>query len=285
MIGCVAAAAVLIALGSRWTKTISTQDQPAATQSTVAKAEGIEGRVTRKSWSQDLASSLLAGDAIRHLDRTFIESRSHLEVSLKGYRLRVLGPGEIIFEQWSPSDPASPVVMHLISGHLDMLTEGERGKVYVTKDRQLTDPKGASLPVERGLIISSLGFSNSGLTLPTVTEAQTATGGTVSMAGENDSEPLPGSLTNAYLDGVIAQEQEQFQRCQANSLRDHSDAKGQVVVGMTISPDGRVSDLHVMTSTIQDDKLHGCILQIFSRLKFRPFQGAAIVRSYPLTFE
>lgn len=282
---CLVVGVVLIIMGPRWAP--KSQPAPEPETATVGQATAVEGKVSRVPWNHKEAHPVTNDSNLNHLDRLYIESRSQIDLTVMGYKIRLLGPAEMILERWSPSDSNSAVAIHVVSGNLEMLTEGERGKVYVLKDELMTDPKGASLQKQRGLIISPLSLAASGaLTVPVIDEAGTGTSvGTVALAGDNDTEPLPDSLSNAYLDGEIAKEQDQFQRCQANSLRDGGEVKGQVVIGMTITPQGKVQDVHIMTSTLMDDKLHGCVLGIFSRLKFRPFKGASIVRSYPLSFE
>ncbi len=264
--------------------------EPASDRPVLAQVEKSEGKVSHRNHTMSSAQMIAAESGIGNLDLIVVESRASLLISAKGYQIKLIGPGQFLFEMWLPQDPDGPLLIHRLAGQMEMVKEGERGKVFVVSSQGFTDPKGASLNLgPRGLILSPLTLSQSGDEVkapPPLEDPPTQqTSGEISLANGSDAEPESQSLSNEYLDRVISQQQELFQRCQANALRDQGEVRGQVVMALTISPQGKMENVHVMTSNIQNDKLLSCLVQVFEQIKFKPFSGPSIVRSYPLSFE
>lgn len=267
----------------------SSESQSAETpRAALAQVLSLEGKVSHRNHKMSSAQLIEPGSTIGNLDLIVVEARSQMSISAKGYEIRLNGPGQFLFEMWLPQDAEGPLLIHRLAGQLDMLKEGERGKVFVISGQGFSDPKGASVNLgPRGLILSPLVLGSAPRPEePAPSEAApTGTTGRISLANGADVDPDGQSLTNEYLDSMISSQQEMFQRCQANALRDQGEVRGQVVMALTISPTGKMEDVHVMTSNIQNEKLLSCLIQVFEQIKFRPFSGPSIVRSYPLSFE
>lgn len=278
-------AILLIAFGPEWADHFGRgHDVAPSVQVEVGQIQTAEGSSSRRHYGQDKFRDFKTPVAIRNLDTLQIQSRAKVQLTLNGYKLALAGPALMVFELWNSANPTGPIVLHLISGQMNVLTEGEAGKLYVVRKGELQDPKGASVVRERSLLVTplSIGEPPSAPVLPTPTlSANKAATNPISADQEEDSA----LLSNEYLDSEIAKQQEQFQRCQNNALREQGEVKGQILVGLTISPDGKVDNARILASTLQDDKLHSCLLQVFQRIKFKTFTGAPIVRSYPLNFE
>lgn len=282
-IGLIAVALVLIFLGPQWADRFGQSYDPAPSpEPAIGKLEVKDGRADYRPFRHDRFSSVTGKSDLHHLSSLQVQSRGLVVLELSGYVLQFSGPGLAIFERWTATDEKSPILIHLVSGSLNEVAAGEPGKLYVLHNGEMTDPKGAALKKGRTLRISavSVGEPSAQPPSPTISEA-----GTAVATPSADTEPLPPALTNEYLDGEIAKEAEQFQRCQSNAVRDHGAVKGQILIGLTINPDGKVAEAQVLSSTFQDERLYSCLLQVFRRVQFRPFNGPPIVRSYPLTFE
>ncbi|MGE0761764.1 MAG: AgmX/PglI C-terminal domain-containing protein [Bdellovibrionales bacterium] len=281
-----AVAILLITFGPKWADRFSHRyDQTAAKQAVVAKINELEGNASRRSYGEENFQDLTATGDLYNLDTVQIQSRGKMQITSGGYKLVVQGPGLFVLESWNNSVPDSPVVLHMISGQMYLISEGTPGKLYVVRGGEMLDPKGAGILRERSLLITPL---NVGEPAP-ITEPTSATAPMVTRPVMNPVEADPDEekriLTNDYLDGEIAKQQDQFQRCQNNALREQGEAKGQIMVGLTILPQGKVSQARILTSSITNPQLHSCVIQVFYRMKFNAFEGAPIIRSYPLNFE
>ena len=160
-----------------------------------------------------------------------------------------------------------------------MTAEGPPGQLYVIKNGILKDAKGAFLDQNR---IISLPIVRGNTSIKTTRSPSSR----IPIASQTDQMPLSkGTLSNEYLDQRISQEQESFQRCHSNAIRNQIDVKGEYLVGITISPEGKVTEAQILSSTLENPSLQSCVLQVFRRITFNRFEGANIVRSFPLRFE
>lgn len=289
----------LIAYGPKWAERFGRSYDPvSAPLPAIGQYSELDGNASRRGYSDVKFLELAAPFPLQNLDTVQVQARSKLQITLNGFKLLVQGPAQLVFELWTSTNAKGPAVIHLSSGQLSVITEGEAGKLYVVRDGELTDPSGASVIRERSLLVTPLNIGEppSAPIIPTPTlssgwDARNQTRNKIvqekispTEEGQTEEDNTT-AVTNEYLDAEIAKQQEQFQRCQNNALREQGEVKGQILVGMTISPEGKIDNARILTSTIQDDKLHTCVLQIFQRLKFKAFNGAPIVRSYPLNFE
>ena len=276
----------LIVYGPKWADRFGRNyDTAPKAQPSIGQISLMDGIATRRSYGHSRFLDFTTPADLQNLDTVQIQSRGKIELTLNNYKLLINGPGLLVLELWNNSDPSGPIVLHMISGQMHVLSEGLPGKLFVVRDGELTDAKGASVVRERSLLVTPLNIGEppSAPILPTPTlSAANKAMATSNSADEDEDSKL---LTNEYLDTQIAGQKDQFQRCQNNALREQGEVKGQILVGLTISPEGKISNARVLASTIDDDKLHTCVLQIFQRLKFKSFNGAPIVRSYPLNFE
>lgn len=273
-----AVAALLIVEGPDWSEKLGRSgDLVVRDQFEVGQVLEVEGTGTRVPFPQGSPMDLETAQTLRHLDKIELQSRAKVQISLKGFKLVLQGPGLFIVESWNSQQPKGPALLQVISGDFYILNEGPSGQLFVLKDGELKDPKSASAPKVRSLLISQLQL---GEPVPSTLPAEVGMSTTSSKPSEQDEIP-----SNDYLDGEIGKQKDQFQKCQSNALREQAEARGQILVGLTIAPDGKVTEVRVVNSTMLDNKMNSCILEVFRRLKFNPFKGAPIVRSFPLSFE
>lgn len=75
-----------------------------------------------------------------------------------------------------------------------------------------------------------------------------------------------------------------FGKCYTNYLRKNPKSAGKLQVEFTILPNGQVEQAKVLSSTIKDEPLDSCVLQVMRGTRFRPFSGSAKKIIYPLSF-
>jgi hypothetical protein len=70
-----------------------------------------------------------------------------------------------------------------------------------------------------------------------------------------------------------------------HSLRTMDIAGGQIVLGFVISPNGPVSEAHVVSTTFKDRQFVGLVLEIVRRIDFGPTSAAETrVSELPISF-
>ncbi len=90
---------------------------------------------------------------------------------------------------------------------------------------------------------------------------------------------------NQSMDAVLAKQAAEFQRCRLNRVVDIGEIKGLVLLGVTVFPNGRVTDVSLLQSNISDKQLIQCLTSSIYKAVFQPFEGEAIQRAYPIEFE
>lgn len=105
---------------------------------------------------------------------------------------------------------------------------------------------------------------------------------------ETDDEDLDISNENksSKLEEAIAIKRPLLKKCYENYLKENPLATGKLVVEFSLQPSGRVSSTRIKDSSFfQDSQFKKCIQNVFSRVKISPFNGQAILVSYPIEFE
>ena len=59
-----------------------------------------------------------------------------------------------------------------------------------------------------------------------------------------------------------------LRRCYARSLETNATLEGKLEIGLTIASDGRVSEAHVVQTTLDDAALPACMLAVVRKLRF-----------------
>lgn len=95
----------------------------------------------------------------------------------------------------------------------------------------------------------------------------------------------PDTLSNEYINEMIADRQKWLQKCWVARLSENPKLKGRLVLQFEITRRGKVRDAQVAESTIKDEVLQSCVVQVMERIPFRSFKGPEISLSYPINFE
>lgn len=92
-------------------------------------------------------------------------------------------------------------------------------------------------------------------------------------------------LSNESIAQVIQGQKSFFNRCYVQHLKRKPDSRGEIAVSFSIMSSGRMNRARILNSTIPDEKLKACVLEVLNRCRFRPFSGAPIEVTYPLKFD
>lgn len=277
----------------------------------VAKYTLPEGeRVWRRFHGRPRNTRLLKSGSIHHQDQILVDKKSSLTLSFpNGTELRLLENTKAIIELWNPNDTNSPIYLTILFGDFELLRDGAKGKLFIIKDRQLFSP--SFRPKKKGFEMifrsSEIGIARRELN-PTPEEATKVENSNEAVENEeaapqpaapNPTSPptketlpvsttassIPDTLTNSYIEDTIIVQKGQFQKCQANAIRETGPVNGQVVISFTIDPRGKIDEAKVLQTTIENQQLLNCLLSVFRNTSFQSFKGEPITRSFPLTFE
>jgi hypothetical protein len=230
-----------------------------------------------------------------------IHDGERVEVSKGGRALVILSSldefefgslSSVHLQLWNSLDPASPIYLGWLAGPVELRKMGVKGKAYVVKDGRLYLP--GQRPVQKAMALTVLRAAPLDMTLAESQPIGDAdafegsgeedeNGGGERKTGSFGAEPE--TLSNEYIDEVIATRQAQFQKCWLSKLKDEPNLKGKIVVQFLISKRGRVREPHISDSTLADETLKKCVTQVIERLQFRSFSGAEISLTYPISFE
>ena len=258
------------------------------TNVTVAKYTMVKGQVWRRHYGRTRDSRLRRSGTIHHQDQITVERRSHLDLHFpSGVEIRLEEKTKAVVEFWNPADSNSPVYLNILIGDYSLLKKGQRGKLFVIQDRQLFSP--THRPKKKAFVLklksSELGLATGGSPDELMGDSPLPDGVSAELPPAEGTDGKAATLTNKYIEEIIARQKKNFQRCQANAIRDMGKVKGQVLVGFTIQPRGKIEEAKVLQSTIKNQQLMDCLVSVFKTCRFQEFTGTPIVRSYPLSFE
>ncbi len=274
-----------------------------------AKLLLAEGRV-HLSVSPHQERLLLSGGGLNRplLQGQLLETgpRSWAQLEVRSGRIELGEYAQARFELWNPADPQSPLHIVVHRGDFRVLEEPKAGEVFVIQGGRLSALNRAFVeslqdPAPQRRLEMDPGQEFRSITISSLDDQDSLSEAAEDLAHGEGAEDPEGdieetsdetlerlgirSLSNNYIDQVIAQQRRQFQRCQANNLRDNLPARGELVMGIRISPRGQVEEVKVLRNTVGDQTMVNCVSSVMERLRFRSFDGPPIERSYPLNFE
>lgn len=193
----------------------------------------------------------------------------------------------VSLELWNSRDAASPVYVGWQLGQVQTRTKGVKGKAYLVRDGRLYFP--GQSPSNKPLALTVLRAAPIDMQLADAGHDELEVDAEpVALPAESEAPAQgaePETLSNEYIDEMIAGRQAQLQRCWLSRLKENPDLKGQVMLQFEITRRGRVRDLRVVDATIQDEALHRCVISVVERIVFRSYKGQDISISYPINFE
>lgn len=255
-------------------------DQPLATISTV------EGRVELSRHHTSFSGQLPKGQKLEvslyNFDKvqTYFGSNTTVQF-LDGFELIFSPRSLFVIEQWAPEENQGPIYINLIAGNFHVKKKGRAGSLFIVQRGIVFDPNHKPKSRRRFLSLNSaMYFSSDVASQDKAKESQAKP-----QISSPPSQSLLRSLSNEYIDETIAKHQDQLIRCQSHALRSDKNSTGQLLVGISIDPRGKMKDVKILASDIENGDLQKCVQSVLLRTRFRPFSGPEIVRSYPLIFE
>lgn len=203
---------------------------------------------------------------------------------LNGYEIELYENSRIVIEQWNPALSDSPILLSILMGEGHLSKTGPTGQLFIFKNGQLLQTLPSLEGGSRPFMVNiqqrdpSVGLLHD----PT---AAVETDAPPSNRPVDSNSGLPSTLSNEFMDEVLAAQKGKFSNCQANAIRSGQSAKGLVTIGFIISSDGKVKEPRVLTGLEVDRNFQTCLLGAVGETRFKPFLGPQIVRSFEIQFE
>ncbi len=290
----VAAALTWLVLSEPGAKVLAGWLQPWRPQGPqVARVVELDGtmKTVRDGRVEIFEGALSAPLMVNSGDRLEIDAKSRAVVVLNSQDELQLGPlTAASLQLWNERDVNSAVYVNLLSGTSELRKAGKKGQAYIVRDGRLYLPgqKATGKPLALTVLKTApldLQFAEDSERGNTATEfdAETSLAEEPAPPGEFGAEP--DTLSNEYIDESISSRQNLLQKCWMARVRENPNMKVQMTVQFEISRRGKVKEVKVADSSVNDETLKNCVSQVFERLTFRSFKGSEIALSYPIQFE
>jgi hypothetical protein len=92
-------------------------------------------------------------------------------------------------------------------------------------------------------------------------------------------------LTEDEISGVMASHRSSFFKCYTQLLQKEPQAKGETTLSFTIDNSGKLMTYDMTSAKLQRPEFKKCLLDVMSRVTFRPFQGQPVSTLFPIKFE
>ncbi len=239
----------------------------------LAQIKSVHGSVEVKTYDNGLWSPLKKVDSslkVHHLDQYYVHSESSfILLTPKKSEIEIGSESQIIVESWDTSDPQAPLYIFIQEGDYIMKKYTRGDKVYVIKDDSIFNSE------EKIPYITFTSKKSEKVKLAPKLPKKEDFG---------DHKKLK-TLSNEFIDKTFSKQKSKIQRCQINRVQEVGLLKGKIILGVKIISDGEVGDLKVLKNEPADDPLIQCLKTVIYRMKFPPFSGASIYRSYPIVFQ
>lgn len=273
--------------GSHWLTQLVAPEPPAGP--VVGRLVRTDGRVKRIRGGdvQEIKGPLAAPVDLNNGDRVETNENTTALLSLNSQdEIELGGLTAVTLQLWNGNDPNSALYLNVLTGDIESKKGGVRGRAYVVRDGRLYLP--GQKPVEKPLALTVLRSAPLDMQISENAAGQTVesdSGDGQPSADQAVSAVEPETLSNEYIDEMIVHRQSQLQKCWLTRLKEKPDLKGQMVVQFEITRRGKVHELKVADSTMDDEALNKCVLTVLERITFRSFKGPEISLSYPINFE
>ncbi len=235
--------------------------------------------------------------------QTLANSRAVIEL-LSGDRLEIAAQSLVAVDLWNASIQSSPVVVQVLTGQIRPISLGQKGLAYVVEKGQLKLPESSGLnrfrsiqsqkrspasPMKKALASRDPSSKHSQRLYEPEPRPERMADIPVPEQGRFQEELLSQSSGNPlslrFIDTIVRGNQIHFERCQINALRTGTPTKGNLLLGLTFSPKGRIKNVQLIESTLANESLQQCALSVLERTQFQPYDGEEIQHTLPLMFE
>ena len=274
-------------------------------QMEVARIVLNEGRVDISRYHTYQVSRLRRGSNLDiplfHMDKITTQARSQTKlVFLDGYEIQFFPYSQFILEAWDLENKSGPIYINLTAGDYRVIKKGRAGSVYIVHNNQIFLPSQKPKAVPRRLIsyadkdFASLqaAQNNDEEVLQSPEEEPNREiepdNKQRPSASSNNSQSEPATslntLTNEYIDEVFARNADQLKKCQSFAIRENQNAKGEIILGLSIAPRGKMEEVTIMKSSLENQDFEKCVTSVFERTRCKAFDGKQIMRTYPVIF-
>ncbi len=221
-------------------------------------------------------------------DRIQTKSDAGLVLALNSQdEIEIAPNSEFQIQLWNETEKNSPLLVDWLAGPpIKILRQGVPGQAYLIYSEKLYRLGPISTP--KPLALTVLRNMDTDLSLANSNVAEEQTDSESEKSSDEESAPTTAALftlSNEYIDEVIAAKQALFQRCWIPRLRENPKLKGSMVLQIEISKRGEVKQVQTIDSSLNDPELERCVSSVIERIRFRPFSGPEISVSYPIYFE
>lgn len=265
-----------------------------ATVATIAKDTSSATDATAEKDNQNQENDLKKVRELHHLDEISTPSDKPLRlIFTSGWVIDLKENSSAIVELYRPGETDSPALLSLITGEYALVTPGPLGQLFIMSDKKIYSPQNAPPQQVRTIEITEPGATVKSSVEATVQSTIELPVNGVSAHGRVASK-LPDkiinqdnteTLSNNYIEQVLAGQSNSLRNCQLNSVRDRMPARGKLILTFTINPDGKIAGVKILQDKIKNKQLAKCVVAVIERTNFKPYTGAAISLSYPLEFK
>ncbi len=112
-----------------------------------------------------------------------------------------------------------------------------------------------------------------------------ACGGAQESEKKGAAEPRSGGLSPDQVRVRVRANAEQLLACRerADAGKAKREVNGVATVGFTIASDGRVTDVRLVESTLEDPDVERCVVSVVERFSFPPSTAETVIARLPLT--
>ncbi|MCB0392697.1 MAG: AgmX/PglI C-terminal domain-containing protein [Bdellovibrionales bacterium] len=239
----------------------------------IANIKSFEGDVLVLQNQSKKRIRAFNGLSLKKFDRLYVAENSNVQIIFEtGDELKFNENSEINLRYWDNTKNVLPIFVYLRRGSYQILKNGKKNQLLVESDKNLHHQ------FEKTPFTPSLNSDKyrDELSIDLVTPQD-----------PKKSLPLGVSLkpTNREITTNVKSYLQHFQKCQLNALGSELTAKGQITIGFSILPDGKVDKIKILDSTTSSQQLDACVKTVFERMTFNKFEGDPIQVNYPLRFD
>jgi hypothetical protein len=106
---------------------------------------------------------------------------------------------------------------------------------------------------------------------------------TMPTPGSITTSRLPSELNRDLIHSSILRQASGFQRCLKDAIKEGGDLPNRVLVSMTASPYGKITENHIKDRSVERSFLGRCVLRKSGSIRVPSFSGDPVTIAFPLT--
>jgi hypothetical protein len=267
---------------------------PTAAPLSVGRLTAVSGQVIGHRAGEVEFKKVAVDTPLLHHDQIKVERESRAQLELtSGWKIALNENSEVAIELYRPDSAQSPVLLSFVRGDYVVVTNGQPGMLYVMQNKKVFSP---TAPPPKVLRSASILAPNTPVPQPaktvTAPSAEPSAGASTPLPSAKIPGPLPDKLLNngdetlssVYIEKTLSEQAESLRKCQLNSVRDNKRSEGNMLLSLTISPNGRIDHIKVLQDQVKNEQLASCAVSVLERMQFKTFSGLPITLTYPIEF-